>query len=86
MSDGGQHIFHFFLNRHMAEAACGAVANANVGAPELKVSAFHLGKCWFKLIVGSGERSFKLTKCGDGSGPETKKPIHFRLVPNMKGE
>lgn len=58
LSDGGEHIFHFFLNRHMAEAATKAVAAANKNAPELKVSAFHLGKCWFRLIESSGDRMF----------------------------
>lgn len=86
LSDGGEHIFHFFLNRHMAEQASKAVTAANNNAPELKVSAFHLGKCWFKLIECSGERMFTLSKCGEEKGKETSKPIHFRLVPNMKGE
>jgi hypothetical protein len=86
LSDGGEHIFHFFLNRNMAEQASRAVSAANNNAPELKVSAFHLGKCWFKLIECSGERMFTLSKCGEDKGTETSKPIHFRLVPNMKGE
>ncbi|KAL3783299.1 hypothetical protein HJC23_007968 [Cyclotella cryptica] len=84
LSDGGNHVFHFFFSRHMAEAASKAVAAANVGAPELKVSTFHLGKCWFRLITNSGSKMFKLQKCGNDSGKETTKPIHFRLVPNMK--
>jgi hypothetical protein len=58
LSDGKEHIFHFFLNRHMAEAASRALSAANENAPELKVSAFHLGKCWFRLIESSGERMF----------------------------
>ena len=61
LSDGGEHIFHFFLNRHMAEAATKAVASANTNAPELKVSAFHLGKCWFRLIESSGDRMFTVS-------------------------
>ena len=61
LSDGGEHIFHFFLNRHMAEAATKAVSAANQNAPELKVSVFHLGKCWFRLIEKSGERMFTVS-------------------------
>ena len=61
LSDGGEHIFHFFLNRHMAEAATKAVSAANSNAPELKVSVFHLGKCWFRLIEKSGERVFTVS-------------------------
>lgn len=61
LSDGGNHVFHFFFSKHMAEAASRAVAAANVGAPELKVSAFHLGKCWFRLIANSGSKMFKVS-------------------------
>ena len=58
LNDGGEHIFHFFLSRHMAEAASKAVSASNTNAPELKVSVFHLGKCWFRLIESSGEKNF----------------------------
>ena len=60
LSDDGRNIFHFFFSKHMADAALKAVASANVGAPELKVSAFHLGKCWFRLIDSSGSKMFKV--------------------------
>lgn len=45
----------------MAEAASRAVSAANENAPELRVSAFHLGKCWFRLIESSGERMFTVS-------------------------
>lgn len=85
-NQSGNNIFHFFFSKHMADAALRAVSAANMDAPELKVSAFHLGKCWFKLINCSGSKMFKLQKYGEGNGEEHTKPIHFRLVPNMKGE
>ncbi|KAL9188683.1 hypothetical protein ACHAXT_007061 [Thalassiosira profunda] len=90
LSENGNNIFHFFFSKHMADAALKAVvaANENKGAPALKVSAFHLGKCWFKLINGSGSQTFKLEKYGNGNDPKdgkgTAKPVHFRLVPNQK--
>lgn len=56
----GNNIFHFFFSQHMADAALTAICNANVGAPELKVSSFHLGKCWFRLIDHSGGKEFKV--------------------------
>ncbi|KAL7527144.1 hypothetical protein ACHAWF_002054 [Thalassiosira exigua] len=71
----------------MADVALKAVAAANAGAPELKVSAFHLGKCWFNLIHKSGSREYQLKKYGKdvGEGNEvTSKPVRFRLIPNMK--
>ncbi|EED91245.1 hypothetical protein THAPSDRAFT_269135 [Thalassiosira pseudonana CCMP1335] len=83
-NQSGNNIFHFFFSKHMADAALRAVSAANMDAPELKVSAFHLGKCWFKLINCSGSKMFKLQKYGEGNGEEHTKPIHFRLVPNMK--
>lgn len=86
LSDGGSNIFHFFFSKHMADTALKAVTAANAGAPDLKVTAFHLGKCWFKLIKKSGSAEYKLQKYGAdaGTGGEVTKPVHFRLVPNMK--
>mmetsp|Transcript_13709 Transcript_13709/g.29691 ORF Transcript_13709/g.29691 Transcript_13709/m.29691 type:complete len:406 (+) Transcript_13709:131-1348(+) len=87
LSDNGNNIFHFFFSKHMADHALKAVTAANAGAPTLKVTAFHLGKCWFKLINKSGAVEFKLQKYGKDvgmGGGEVTKPVHFRLVPNMK--
>ena len=53
-------VFHFFFSRHMADAALRAVCESNVDAPPLRVSAFHLGKCWFKLINGPASRKYNL--------------------------
>jgi len=89
LSDNGNNIFHFFFSKHMADAALRAVTAANAEAPELRVSAFHLGKCYFKLI--QGHNMFELRKYGrnnkgDDSTTTTTstKPVEFRLVPNSK--
>ncbi|KAL7443278.1 hypothetical protein ACHAXH_007077 [Discostella pseudostelligera] len=90
-SGSNNNIFHLFFSKHMADAALKAVVEANSGAPPLKVSAFHLGKCWFKLIDTSGSRMYTLHKYskepqqdGVGSAEEITKAVHFRLVPNAK--
>jgi hypothetical protein len=83
-------VFHFFFSRHMADAALRSVCDANRGAPPLKVSAFHLGKCWFRLINNTGSPEYKLRKYGGGgdditnSGDEITRAVTFRLVPNAK--
>ena len=90
--DNGSNIFHFFFNKHMADVALKSVSNANKEAPPLKVSAFHLGKCWFKLINKSGEQEYTLQKYGgksndninDDKKEEIRRTINFHLVPNMK--
>lgn len=82
--DNGRNIFHFFFSKHMADAALKAVTDANENAPPLRVSAFHLGKCWFKLIKKSGIQEYKLQKYGGNERSETTKAVHFRLVPDMK--
>lgn len=85
LSDNGNNIFHFFFSKHMADAALRAVTAANSDAPELRVSAFHLGKCWFKLI--QGHNMFELRKYGNNKGDDNKtstKPVQFRLIPNSK--
>ena len=90
-SGSNNNIFHLFFSKHMADAALKAVVEANSSAPPLKVSAFHLGKCWFKLIDKSGSRMYTLHKYtkdahqdGGGSAEEITKAVHFRLVPNAK--
>ncbi|KAL3826742.1 hypothetical protein ACHAXA_009351 [Cyclostephanos tholiformis] len=93
LSDGDRNsVFHFFFSRHMADAALRALCDANVGVPPLRVSAFHLGKCWFRLING-GSREYRLKKYGgvvDGDdedstyGDEVTRRVLFRLVPNAK--
>eukprot|EP00581_Thalassiosira_minuscula_P013657 CAMPEP_0183727230 /NCGR_PEP_ID=MMETSP0737-20130205/25174_1 /TAXON_ID=385413 /ORGANISM="Thalassiosira miniscula, Strain CCMP1093" /LENGTH=389 /DNA_ID=CAMNT_0025958813 /DNA_START=37 /DNA_END=1203 /DNA_ORIENTATION=+ len=85
-AEDGSNIFHLFFSKHMADAALKAVTDANAGAPELKVCAFHLGKCWFKLINSSETKKYRLQKYGKDAkkGDEVTKPIQFRLVPNMK--
>ena len=85
--DKGNNIFHFFFSKHMADAALSAVVSSNPGCSELRVSAFHLGKCWFKLINKSGSMGYKLQKYNGKEGKrgnEVTRPVHFRLVPNMK--
>lgn len=85
LSDNGNNIFHFFFSKHMADAALRAVTAANAEAPELRVSAFHLGKCYFKLI--QGHKMFELRKYGKNKGDDSStstKPVEFRLVPNSK--
>lgn len=88
LSDGaGNSIFHFFFSRHMADAALKAVTDANAGAPPLRVAAFHLGKCWFRLINNkSGDQKFNLKKYGKDAqrGDDVTREVLFRLVPNMK--
>ena len=82
-------VFHFFFSKHMADNALRAVCDANKGAPPLRVSAFHLGKCWFRLIHNPGSTEYKLTKYG-GSSDDSKstdeitRAVVFRLVPNAK--
>lgn len=85
LSDNGNNIFHFFFSKHMADAALRAVTAANAEAPELRVSAFHLGKCYFKLI--QGHKMFELRKYGKNKGDDSStstKPVEFRLIPNSK--
>lgn len=88
-SSDHRNIFHFFFSKHMADAALEEVKAANVDASKFKVSVFHLGKCWFKLITNS-QPKFKLQKYrrdvnnGDEDQLSSEQLVHFRLVPNAK--
>jgi len=83
LSSNNENVFHFFFNKQNADAACIAVSQSNESAPDLKVSAFHLGKCWFRLINNPGA-SFRLQKYGGDTNNGVTKQVKFRLVPNMK--
>lgn len=83
LSSNNENVFHFFFNKQNAESACIAVSQSNESASDLKVSAFHLGKCWFRLI-NNPNASYRLQKYGGDLNNGVTKPVQFRLVPNMK--
>eukprot|EP00536_Pseudo-nitzschia_multiseries_P018045 jgi/Psemu1/321275/estExt_fgenesh1_pm.C_20840001 len=77
-------VFYFFLNPLAANATLTQLKSANEGM-DLKVSAFSLGKIWFRLLHGDADREVMLKKPGDDDElTEATKGVEYRLVPDTK--
>mmetsp|Transcript_22795 Transcript_22795/g.63344 ORF Transcript_22795/g.63344 Transcript_22795/m.63344 type:complete len:350 (+) Transcript_22795:81-1130(+) len=77
-------VFYFFLNPLAANATLTQLKSANEDM-DLKVSAFSLGKIWFKLLNGDADREVMLKKPGDSDDlTEATKGVEYRLVPDTK--
>jgi len=82
--DDDTSVFYFFLNPLAANATLTQLKSVNEDM-DLKVSAFSLGKIWFKLLSGDADREVMLKKPGqDDSETEAAKGVEYRLVPDSK--
>lgn len=77
-------VFYFFLNPLAANATMTQLKSVNDDM-DLKVSAFSLGKIWFKLLNSGAETEVKLKSVGtEDSETTTTKGIEYRLVPDTR--
>lgn len=82
--DDDSSVFYFFLNPLAANATLTQLKSVNEEM-DLKVSAFSLGKIWFKLLNGDPDREVMLKKPGDDDEmTEAAKNVEYRLVPDTK--
>lgn len=82
--DDNSNVFYFFLNPLAANATLTQLKGVKEEM-DLKVSAFSLGKIWFKLLNSDKDREVMLKKPGDDE--ETIQPtkgVEYRLVPDSK--
>ena len=80
-----QNVVYFFLSEQMARQALRSMQAANQGM-DLRVSALHLGKVWFKLLHNDqmkGNNKVELTQV-DPNAPTVFKQVQMRLVPEMR--
>ncbi|CAJ1934252.1 unnamed protein product [Cylindrotheca closterium] len=75
-------VFYFFFNPLAANATLTQLQKVNEGM-ELKVSAFSLGKIWFKLLNADPNQEV-LLKAPDSDDKKTATGIQYRLVPDTK--
>jgi hypothetical protein len=80
--DNASSVFYFFLNPMAANATLMQLKSANVDM-DLKVSAFSLGKIWFKLLNGDPDREVVLKSPGDDEEQSTT-GVEYRLVPDTR--
>eukprot|EP00934_Nitzschia_sp_Nitz4_P007625 Nitzschia sp. Nitz4//scaffold11_size288233//38472//39700//NITZ4_000737-RA/size288233-snap-gene-0.7-mRNA-1//1//CDS//3329533963//7615//frame0 len=83
-ADGNDtNVFYFFINPQGANATLQQLRESN-SELDLKVSAFSLGKIWFKLLHPEEKHEVKI-KFNDGDGETTSAGgIEYRLVPDTK--
>jgi len=82
--DDDSSVFYFFLNPLAANATLTQLRSVNEDM-DLKVSAFSLGKIWFKLLNGDTDREVLLKKPGDDDdNTQPTKGVEYRLVPDTK--
>mmetsp|Transcript_26661 Transcript_26661/g.30779 ORF Transcript_26661/g.30779 Transcript_26661/m.30779 type:complete len:353 (+) Transcript_26661:106-1164(+) len=75
-------VFYFFMNVEMANATMNGLKQEN---PEmdLQISAFSLGKIWFRIRESAKPNDATLEKLDEGSAP-SQSDIDYRLVPSNR--
>jgi hypothetical protein len=82
--DDDTSVFYFFLNPTAANATLTQLLSVNQDM-ELKVSAFSLGKIWFRLLNAGPDQEVMLKSPGnDDTSGETTKGVSYRLVPDTR--
>ena len=76
-------VFYFFFNPMQANATLQQLKVSNEEL-DLKVSAFSLGKIWFKLINADAESEIQLTPPGGETATETASGVQYRLVADTR--
>jgi len=81
--DGEQSVFYFFMSPMMANATLNTL-KANNEDMDLKISAFSLGKIWYKILNADKDTEVTLKAPGSDGEGETAKGVEYRLVPDTR--
>jgi len=85
--DDGTSVFYFFMSAQMANATLTQLKDTNADL-DLRVSAFSLGKVWFKVLKSNGDeqKSVKIKEVteADDSNSIVTNEIEYRLVPDTR--
>ena len=82
--DSDTNVFYFFMNPIMANQTLATLKSANEDL-DLRVSAFSLGKIWFRVLQNGDSTEVKLKKPGSGDdSAEISKGVEYRLVPDTR--
>jgi len=81
--EGEQSVFYFFMSPMMANATLNTL-KANNEDMDFKISAFSLGKIWFKMLNGDKDTEVQLTAPGGEGEAQTAKGVEYRLVPDTR--
>ena len=83
--DNETSVFYFFMSPMMANATLTQLQEANQDL-ELQLSAFSLGKIWFKILKANkdAEVQIKAPNAVEGADAEVVKGVEYRLVPDTR--
>lgn len=83
--DNDTSVFYFFMSPQMANATLTQLTSQN-DSLDLRVSAFSLGKIWFRILKSDGDLEVKLKEPGslDDDSAAVTKGVEYRLVPDTR--
>lgn len=83
--DNDTSVFYFFVSPQMANATLQQLTSVNKEL-DLRISAFSLGKIWFRILKADKEIEVKLKEPGsaDDSASTTTLGVEYRLVPDTR--
>lgn len=78
-------VFYFFMSPMMANATLNTLQESNKDM-DLKISAFSLGKIWFRILNAGDDTEVQLRSPGASTDAavETTKGVQYRLVPDTR--
>lgn len=81
--DNATSVFYFFMSPMMANATLETLKSSNENM-DLRISAFSLGKIWFRVLTADNDTEVMLKPPGgDGEG-EITSGVEYRLVPDTR--
>lgn len=83
--DNETSVFYFFMSPQMANATLAQLKGTNEDL-DLQISAFSLGKIWFRVLNSKSDTQVKLKEAGKApeEGITTTEGVEYRLVPDTR--
>lgn len=81
--DNTTSVFYFFMSPQMANVTLQTLKGSNEDM-DLRISAFSLGKIWFKILNSDKDAEVMLKAPGSEGDGESTKGVEYRLVPDTR--
>uniref|UniRef100_A0A7S2ICD9 Uncharacterized protein n=1 Tax=Helicotheca tamesis TaxID=374047 RepID=A0A7S2ICD9_9STRA len=81
--DNETSVFFFFMSPQMANATLQQLKSTNEEM-DLRLSAFSLGKIWFRILNSDNEKEVMLKSPGSSDDGIATKGVEYRLVPDTR--
>lgn len=81
--DNETSVFYFFMSPMMANATLETLKGQNEDM-DLRISAFSLGKIWYKILNADTDTEVQLKAPGTEGEGEVTKGVEYRLVPDTR--